>query len=139
MPVSGSQAVQHIIEWFVFLNFLVVGMSHIAQARAWDEFFALLRAKGRAGVIVNGLLALTFGSIVVAGHNIWSGLPVIVTIVGWAQLLKGFLHLVVPGVGERSLRMAETNPLWKFRVGGAVMLLVNVPIAWLVFSRFSQG
>lgn len=132
-----DDAIQRFVELFVFLNFLVVGISHITQARAWDEFFALLRAKGRAGVMINGLLALTFGSIVVAGHNVWSGLPTIVTVIGWGQLLKGFLHLAVPGVGERSLRMAETNPLNKFRIGGAVMLVVNVPIAWLVFSRLA--
>ncbi len=133
--MTGTEAVQRFVEWFVFLNFLVVGISHIAQARAWDDFFALLRAKGRAGVIFNGLLALTFGSIVVAGHNVWGGLPTVVTLVGWAQLLKGFLHLAIPGVGERSMRMAETNPLNKFRIGGALMLLLTVPIGWLVFSR----
>lgn len=133
----SDDAIQRFVQLFVFLNFLVVGMSHIAQARAWDEFFALLRAKGRAGVIVNGLLALTFGSIVVAGHNVWGGLPTVVTLMGWAQLLKGFLHLAVPGIGERSLRMAETNPVNKFRIGGVVLLLVDVPIGWLVFSRFA--
>lgn len=135
--MTGTEAVQRFVEWFVFLGFLVVGISHIAQARAWDEFFALLRAKGRAGVIVNGLLALTFGSIVVAGHNVWGGLPTIVTLVGWAQLLKGFLHLAVPGIGERSLQMAETNPLNRFRIGGAVMLAVDVPIGWLIFAPVS--
>jgi len=132
----SEHAIERFVEIFVFLNFLVVGVSHITQARAWDEFFALLRAKGGAGVICNGLLALTFGSIVVAGHNVWSGLPMVVTLVGWAQLLKGFLHLAVPGLGERSMRMAVTNPLNKFRVGGALLLLINVPIGWLVFSRF---
>src|SRR5688572_2614108 len=132
----SEHAIERFVDIFVFLNFLVVGVSHITQARAWDEFFAMLRTKGRAGVMVNGLLALTFGSIVVAGHNVWSGLPMVVTLVGWAQLLKGFLHLAVPGLGERSMRMAVTNPLNKFRVGGALLLLINVPIGWLVFSRF---
>lgn len=131
----SDHAIQRFVEVFVFLNFLVVGISHITQARAWDEFFALLRAKGSAGAIFNGLLALTFGSIVVAGHNVWSGLPIVVTLVGWAQLLKGFLHLTVPGIGKRSMRMAETNPVSKFRIGGSLLLLVNLPIGWLVFSR----
>ena len=131
----NDHAIERFVEVFVFLNFLVIGVSHITQARAWDEFFALLRSKGRAGVIFNGMLALTFGSIVVAGHNVWSGLPIVVTLVGWAQVLKGVLHLTVPGIGERSMRMAETNALNKFRIGGAALLLVNVPIAWLVLSR----
>lgn len=126
---------QLFVELYVFLGFLVVGISHITMAAAWNEFFAMLRSRGRAGVIVNGMLALTVGSIVVAGHNIWSGLPMIVTLVGWAQLLKGFLHLAIPGLGERSLQMAETNPLTKFRLGGVVMLILDVPIGYLVFTQ----
>ena len=125
---------QRFVELYVFLGFLVVGISHITMAAAWDEFFALLRSKGRAGVIANGMLALAFGSIVVVGHNIWSGLALIVTLIGWAQLVKAFLHLTIPGIGERSLQMAETNPLTKFRLGGAVMLIVDIPVAYLVFS-----
>ena len=124
---------QRFVELYVFLGFLVVGISHITMAAAWSDFFALLRSKGRAGVIANGLLALTFGSIVVAGHNVWSGLAIVVTLIGWAQLLKAFLHLTIPGIGERSLQMAETNPLLKLRLGGAVMLLVDVPIASILF------
>lgn len=122
------------VELYVFLGFLVIGISHITMAAAWNEFFALLRSKGRAGVIANGLLALTVGSIVVAGHNVWTGLPILVTLLGWAQLIKGFLNLAVPGIGERSLQMAERNPLIKFRLGGALMLIVDVPIGYLVFT-----
>jgi hypothetical protein len=125
---------QRFVELYVFLGFLVVGISHITMAAAWNDFFALLRSKGRAGVIVNGMLALTVGSIVVAGHNVWSGLPIIVTLVGWAQLLKGFLHLAIPSIGERSLQMAKTNPVTKFRIGGAIMLILDIPVAYLVFT-----
>ena len=126
---------QQFVELFVFLCFLVVGISHIANAHAWTEYFALLRAKQRAGVIVNGLLALTFGAIVVAGHNVWSGLPMIVTVAGWANLLKGALHLAVPGIGERSLRMTATNPVAKFRLSGVVLLVVDLPIGYVVFAQ----
>ena len=39
-----------------------------------------------------------------SGHNVWSGgaLPVVVTLVGWAALLKGVALLLVP-----SERMAD--------------------------------
>ena len=41
----------------------------LGAARAWVDFFTMLRAQGRAGVFVNGFLALGFGSLVVAFHK----------------------------------------------------------------------
>jgi len=64
---------------------LVIGLSHVAQPRAWVEFFVWLRGKGHAGVFVNGFLSLGFGSFIVAFHNVWNGLPVILTLLGWGK------------------------------------------------------
>jgi len=42
-------------------------------------------------VLLSGVIAVAVGLGVVIGHNIWSGgaLPVVVTLVGWASLIKG--------------------------------------------------
>ncbi len=45
--------------------------------------------------LVTGLITLGLGLAMVLTHNIWSGgaLPIIVTIMGWATLVKGLLLL----------------------------------------------
>ena len=48
-------------EVFVALFLTVIALSHMAQPRAWVEFFSWLRARGHAGVFVNGFLSLGFG------------------------------------------------------------------------------
>jgi hypothetical protein len=44
-----------------------------------------------------GLMAMTAGLAIVLAHNVWSGgaLPVIVTLFGWASLIKGMLLLLL--------------------------------------------
>ena len=71
------------IEIFATINFVIIGFSHIFQHRAWAEFFLLLSKQGRAGAFANGFLTLVTGSLIVAFHNVWTGIPVVLTIIGW--------------------------------------------------------
>lgn len=63
------------LEVFAAIHFLIVGLSHVVQRRAWVDFFIWLRERGHAGVFVHGFLSLGFGSMILAFHNVWSGLP----------------------------------------------------------------
>ena len=83
--------------------------------------------------MVNGMMALSFGALVVAFHNVWTWPAIIITLIGWGQVLKGVLHLCVPGVGERSLGLVSTNPERKFMLAGAGMLALTVVAAVTLF------
>jgi hypothetical protein len=50
-----------------------------------------------AMLLLAGVIAVAAGLAIVLGHNVWSGglLPVVVTLVGWASMLKGLLLLFV--------------------------------------------
>ena len=113
------------IEVFVLISLGVISLSHIVRASAWTAYFDLLRRHGGAGVMINGMMALSFGALIVAFHNVWSWPAIIITLIGWAQVLKGVLHLCIPGVGERSLGLVSTNPERKFMVAGAGMLVLT--------------
>jgi len=67
---------------------------------------ATLDEMARSGpwMLLSGMVATAAGLAVVLGHNVWSGgaLPVVVTLMGWAALLKGVALLLVP-----SERMAD--------------------------------
>ena len=61
---------------------------------------ATLDEMARSGpwMLFSGMVATAGGLAVVLGHQVWSGgaLPVVVTLVGWAALLKGVTLLLVP-------------------------------------------
>jgi hypothetical protein len=48
-------------------------------------------------LFVAGLMGVTAGLAIVLSHNVWSGgaLPIAVTLVGWASLIKGLLLLIL--------------------------------------------
>jgi uncharacterized protein YjeT (DUF2065 family) len=116
---------QRAAQIFAAVNFIVIGLSHIFQSRAWAEFFMALREKGRPGLFANGMLSLLVGSIIVALHNVWSGLAMVLTIVGWAQVLKGLLTLTVPTISARSLARVSMDRSWEFVAGGFVALAIG--------------
>ena len=70
------------VEKLAAICILVTGLSHIIQPRVWAEFFIMLREKGKVGSILCGLLHFPLGVIIVAFHNVWHGLPIVVTIMG---------------------------------------------------------
>jgi hypothetical protein len=118
------------VEIFAVVNFAVIGLSHIAQPRAWVHFFVLLRAKGYPGVFANGMLSLMVGSIIVSFHNVWSGLPMIVTLIGWAQVMKGLIALVAPAVSMKGMMRVSEERAWEFQFAGALFLVLSAVIVW---------
>ena len=118
------------VEVFAVVNLLVMGLSHLIQPRAWVDFFVWLRERGNAGVFVNGFLSLGFGSFVVAFHNVWSGLPMILTIYGWLLVLKALISFTMPGLAMRSLQRVSPERSWKFVVPGVMLLALGGLLAY---------
>ena len=127
------------IEVFAALFLGIIGLSHLLQPRAWVDFFVWLRSKGHGGVFVNGFLALGFGLIIVVFHNVWTGLPIILTFLGWAQLLKGFVSFVAPQIALRGLAQVSIERAWHFRVGGIFALGVSALLWYVVISRLPNA
>lgn len=120
------------IQIFAAVNFIVIALSHILQPRAWADFFIALRAKGYPGVFANAMLSLLVGSIIVSFHNVWTGLPTVLTVVGWAQVLKGTIHLTVPSIGTRGLARVSIERSWEFVAAGAVLLVIGLLQVYIV-------
>ena len=117
-------------EIFAVINFVVIGLSHLLQPRAWVELFVGVRSLGSTGVFLNGMLSLLVGSIVLALHNSWSGMGAVLTFIGWAQVVKAAVSLLWPQKAMRSLQRVSMNRAWEFQAGGAVFLLLSAVIAW---------
>lgn len=122
------------VEWFVLINFAVIGISHLVALRAWGEFFQLLRSKGEAGVLAYAMVPLLFGSIVAAFHPVWHGLPLIVTLLGWAQIFKGALYLTVPAFGLKQLGRVTPERTHHFQWAGGAFLILTAVLGWGLYQ-----
>jgi len=86
---------------------------------------------------VLSVITLTIGLAMVLAHNVWSGgaLPVIVTLVGWATLIKGLLFLFFPpGVESEFILNALRNPLL-FYVWMTPSLVIGI---YLTYGGFAS-
>jgi hypothetical protein len=126
--------VEQSAEVFAAIYLLGIGLSHVLQPQVWVELFAWMREKGRAGMFVEGLLSLGFGALVVAFHNIWSGLPVVLTLIGWGQILKGLVRLNAPQFSLRVYERVTPERAWQFRVAGVVALALSGLLAYVALS-----
>ena len=105
------------------------------QPRAWAEFFIMLREKEKVGSILAGLLHFPLGAVIVAFHNVWHGIPMVVTIMGWGLLLKSLLYLVYPKHGMRMLARVSVERSWEFVVAGVGAVALSGLIFFSLLTR----
>jgi hypothetical protein len=117
---------QHAIELFALLNFAILGLSLLLQPAAWGKLFEWLRAQGEMGSIVYGASCLLYGSLIVCFHRVWFGLLMVLTLVGWFEVIKGAIYLVAPGVGLRLLAMGSAQRTGLYRIGGLILIALAV-------------
>lgn len=118
------------VETFAVIQLLIIGVSHVAFPRAWVEFFVWLREKGLPGAFANGFTSLAFGSIVVAFHRVWSGVPLVLTLFGILNLVKAAQCFLFPALALRSMQRVSLERSREFVVAGVISLVVAAITAY---------
>ena len=79
------------------LFLLIAALSMILDPDSMIEMATAL-VDDRALLLIVGLISLGIGLAIVVGHNVWSGgvLPILITLFGWSQLLRGLALLLLP-------------------------------------------
>ena len=123
------------VEVLAAILFGVIGLSHVLQPKAWVEFFILLRSNGKAGAFVDGLMNLPLGGLIVAFHHTWSGLPAVLTLVGWCLLLKGLIRFWAPNQALRMMARVSLKRAWEFQVAGAFLVILAGILGYGAYAR----
>ena len=122
------------VQIYAIINLTVIGISHVARPRVWVDFFVFLRQCGEAGVFAVAILNLLFGSIIVAFHNVWSGIALLLTVLGWANVLKALIYFAFPASGLRKLQSLTHERTHLVSGGGILFLLLAGVLAYHVWS-----
>ena len=123
------------VEVLAIILFGILGLSHILQPKAWAEFFILLRSKGEAGAFVDGILNLPAAGVIIGFHNTWSGIPAVLTLVGWCLLIKSVIRFCAPKLALRVMARVSVERCWEFQVAGAGLLALAGLIGYGVYAR----
>jgi len=130
----GEEQMGRSVEILAIILFGVIGLSHILQPKAWAEFFIMLRGKGEAGAFMDGFLNLPLGAFIVGFHNIWSGIPVVLTLLGWGLLIKGLIRFCTPKQGLRMMALVSVERSWEFQLAGALLVVLAGLLGYGVYA-----
>jgi hypothetical protein len=122
------------VEIFAIILLGVMGLSHLLQPKAWVEWFILLRDQGEAGAFADGFLHLPMAGVIIAFHNVWSGIPVVLTLLGWSFLIKSLVRFCAPKQGLRMMARVSVDRSWEFQVAGAGLLVLAGVIGYGVYA-----
>lgn len=72
--------------------YVIVAIGMLVNAKNLHPFIIEV-IQNKTLVIWTGLLSLLFGLAVVLTHNIWSGWPIIITVLGYLGIIRGMIRL----------------------------------------------
>ena len=117
--------VANITAWLL----LVMGLSLLVNPAGWQMLFADVMERPQRAIPLF-LFLLFFGLFIISQHNIWRGQGIVVSLVGWATVIKATLFLAVPQWMQRFHKFARPEMLPAMRGAGVLWIAIGV---WLVF------
>jgi hypothetical protein len=78
------------------IYFLAIGLAFFINTDRLKNIYAQVR-KDENFLLMGGMMAILLGAVIISLHNIWVfNWPVIITLVGWWSLIKGFALFANP-------------------------------------------
>ena len=133
--MTVEQHLAHVAQIIAALMFIIMGASHLIQPKAWVTFFTTLQKLGDAGVFANAFMSLWFGILIVSLHNIWTWPAIILTLIGWAQVLKASVGFIAPSISMRGLMMVSPENEWRFVAAGVPSFSLGL---WFLFDAVGR-
>ncbi len=122
------------IQRLAIVSFMVIGLSHILKPRIWAEFFIELRNKGETGSFLNAFIHLPLGALIVGFHNVWVGIPMILTLLGYGLVLKSLIYFVFPRRGLKTMSRVSLERSWEFIAAGMLQVIISILLTFSVIS-----
>ena len=121
-----DQLVSRVVPLFM----LVLGLSYLLAADHWIKLAKeILGAPHRFLVAALGLLSA--GLVIVVARNWWQpSLGVVITVFGWALVLKGAAFLLFPQIGGRFTGWSVGFMKTWARVGGLVLTVLGALLTY---------
>lgn len=121
---TAMAEIQRAIQLAFAIQFAVFGLVHLLRPEPLVAFYQVLQRQQKGGVVVIALMSVVTGAFLVAFHNVWSGPPMVLTITGWLQLLKGTVYFLFPEFGLRQINRVTPERVNWFRWPGVPLLVV---------------
>jgi len=108
---------------------LAVGLGIFVSRKYYVRVYHELE-KETLAMLCFGMMAISVGIAQIHFHNVWSTFPqIIVSLLGWATLIKGFAMTIVPGFVDRGGDWTVKSKL--LPISGALTVILGLYLSWL--------
>jgi hypothetical protein len=77
---------------------------------------------------------LPLAGVIIGFHNTWSGIPIVLTLVGWSLLIKGLIRFCAPKLGLRMMARVSVERSWEFQMAGAGLAVLADLLGYGVYA-----
>lgn len=105
---------------------LLIGLSYFFRAEEWNRWLEHAEKRGAQASLVFGGVNLLIGSFIVAFHPVWSGIPLILTIIGLIAVLKSFTYLLFPQWLPQKIRYIRESEKRPLQCSGVVLAVIGI-------------
>ena len=114
------------------LAYLAIGVGILVNPGFYKKLYEDF-VENASIMYLGGASALVIGYLIVAFHNTWTNdLSVIITIIGWAALIKGIIILILPKVMIALTRAIAKNESF-LKIQGVAVIIIGLGLAFLGF------
>jgi len=115
------------------LTYLSIGLGMSLNSKFYKDLLGNYK-DNPAMTYLTGLIVFVLGFLIVSNHNIWSPNieTTVITVLGWAALIKGFLVIILPNTMIDVVR--KIAPLSKHtKTWSMIIFLIGIIISYLGF------
>lgn len=113
---------EHAVAFMAGTSYLILGASLIFRWQDWSVWVKRLQEQGRTAGLSIGMLHLVVGTFIVAFHSQWTGLPLLLTLIGVKAILEGMVYTLCPGFMIAMLKWLEPYHRPVFPLSGLIAL-----------------
>ncbi len=102
--------------------YFVIGLGVLINP-AYFRSVAREVAASPALLYLTAVFALVAGGLIVILNNVWSGWPIVITILGWLAILKGTVRILAPTRSTEMINRFIANPNFETATGLVALAL----------------
>ncbi len=130
------------VEFAVGLSLLFFSISWIFRQKDWLSLIEHVESKGNRAILLVGVINTAVGSFILGFHWIWTGMSLIVSVIGIFFLLRGFLCLTCPQWVLKKIQKVMKRGKTNLRIAGLVTIIISGAILhnwWLLEYGWEYG
>ena len=114
------------------LLYLMIGFGVLINKKYYKEVFEKM-IKSEALAFFGGILSFVSGFAIISAHNLWVGdWTVIITLFGWAALVKGVMLILAPRF-QLSMAKSVMKSEFYLNLTGVVCVIIGLILCYFSF------